>query len=88
MSTKAVNHNVCRLLGLCLLQNELCPISLNRHVLKFILGQEMRFHDLAFFDPTLYESLRKLVQQTLLKEGDVGLEEVEAVFLNMDLNFR
>ena len=27
-------RNVGRLLGLCLLQNELCPLFLNRHVLK------------------------------------------------------
>lgn len=54
-------RNVGRLLGLCLLQNELCPIFLNRHVLKAILGRPIRFHDLAFFDPVMYESLRQLV---------------------------
>ena len=54
-------RNVGRLIGLCLLQNELCPITLNRHVLKTLLGRPIRFHDLAFFDPVVYESLRKLV---------------------------
>lgn len=54
-------RNVGRLMGLCLLQNELCPIAVNRHVLKVILGRSIRFHDLAFFDPVVYESLRQLV---------------------------
>ncbi len=54
-------RNVGRLMGLCLLQNELCPIYLNRHVIKFLLGRKVRFHDLAFFDPVIYESLRQLV---------------------------
>ncbi|XP_014221919.1 E3 ubiquitin-protein ligase hyd isoform X2 [Trichogramma pretiosum] len=56
-----VFRNVGRLIGLCLLQNELCPIFLNRHVLKYILGRPIRFHDLAFFDSVIYESLRQLV---------------------------
>ena len=54
-------RNVGRLIGICLLQNELCPLFLNRHVIKFILGRKVRFHDLAFFDPVIYESLRQLV---------------------------
>ena len=48
------------IMGLCLLQNEICPISLNRHVLKYILGRRIGWHDLAFFDPITYESLRQL----------------------------
>jgi len=54
-------RNVGRLIGLCLLQNELCPLFLNRHVIKYLLGRQIRFHDLAFFDPVIYESLRQLV---------------------------
>ena len=54
-------RNVGRLMGLCLLQNELCPLFLNRHVIKFLLSRKVRFHDLAFFDPVIYESLRQLV---------------------------
>ena len=62
-STERLNafRNVGRLIGICLLQNELCPLFLNRHVIKFILGRKVRFHDLAFFDPVIYESLRQLV---------------------------
>ena len=71
-------RNVGRLMGLCLLQNELCPLFLNRHVIKYILSRYLlvlsptfflilspprpvKFHDLAFFDPVIYESLRQLV---------------------------
>merc|ERR1719278_1273087 len=54
-------RNVGRLMGLCLLQNELCPLFLNRHVIKYILSRPVKFHDLAFFDPVIYESLRQLV---------------------------
>lgn len=53
-----------RLIGLCLLQNELFPLFLQRHVLKYILGRTIRFHDLAFFDPVVYESLRQLVTES------------------------
>ena len=54
-------RNVGRLMGLCLLQNELCPLFFNRHVIKYMLSRKVRFHDLAFFDPVIYESLRQLV---------------------------
>ncbi|XP_047482711.1 E3 ubiquitin-protein ligase hyd-like isoform X2 [Penaeus chinensis] len=74
-------RNVGRLLGLCLLQNELCPIYLNRHVLKYILGRPIRFHDLAFFDPVMYESLRKLVLDA--ENKDTGAD----VFKALDLTF-
>ncbi|XP_069947908.1 E3 ubiquitin-protein ligase UBR5 isoform X2 [Cherax quadricarinatus] len=74
-------RNVGRLLGLCLLQNELCPIYLNRHVLKYILGRPVRFHDLAFFDPVMYESLRKLVLDA--ENKDTGTD----VFKALDLTF-
>ena len=61
-------RNVGRLMGLCLLQNELCPIVLNRHVLKACLGRPIRFHDLAFFDPVVYESFRQLVLEAETKD--------------------
>ena len=64
-------RNVGRLMGLCLLQNELCPLFLNRHVIKFILGRKVRFHDLAFFDPVIYESLRQLVVDAENKVNDI-----------------
>ena len=48
-------------MGLCLLQNEMCPIPLVRHILKYILGRPICWHDLAFYDPELYENLRKLI---------------------------
>ncbi|KAK2568064.1 E3 ubiquitin-protein ligase UBR5 [Acropora cervicornis] len=63
-----------KIIGLCLLQNELCPVNLNRHVIKYILSRRIGWHDLAFFDPMLYESLRKLI--------------VEATSLNAEETFR
>lgn len=69
-----------RLLGLCLLQNELCPIFLTRHVLKSILGRQIKFHDLAFFDPVVYESLRQLVVDAETKDSD-------SLFSALDINF-
>ena len=36
---------VFRILGLCLLQNELCPITLNRHVIKVLLGRKVSDFD-------------------------------------------
>jgi len=70
-----------RLIGLCLLQNELCPIFLNRHVMKYILGRAVRFHDLAFFDPVIYESLRQLVVDAETKDSN-------SLFSALDLTFR
>jgi len=53
-------RNVGRLIGLCLLQNELFPLPLCRHVIKYILNRQIRWHDLAFFDSTMYENLRRM----------------------------
>ncbi|XP_074597147.1 E3 ubiquitin-protein ligase hyd isoform X2 [Brevipalpus obovatus] len=74
-------RNVGRIIGLCLLQNDLCPIFFNRHVIKFILKRNISWHDLAFFDPVLYESLRQLILQA---ETD---KEADAVFSSLDLRF-
>lgn len=72
---------VHRLIGLCLLQNELCPLFLNRHVIKYILGRPIRFHDLAFFDSVIYESLRQLVIDAETKDSN-------SLFSALDLTFR
>ncbi|CAM4857437.1 unnamed protein product [Rotaria socialis] len=53
-------RNVGRLIGLCLLQNELFPLPLCRHVIKYMLNRTIRWHDLAFFDSTMYENLRRM----------------------------
>lgn len=74
-------RNVGRLVGLCLLQNELLPIFLQRHVFKYILGRQIRFHDLAFFDPIVYESLRQLVKDSQSKNGAQLLQSLELNFV-------
>lgn len=70
-----------RLIGLCLLQNELFPLFLQRHVLKHILGRHIRFHDLAFFDPVVYDSLRQLVKDSHTKSGISILQSLELNFV-------
>ncbi|XP_046667814.1 E3 ubiquitin-protein ligase UBR5 isoform X3 [Homalodisca vitripennis] len=78
-------RNTGRLLGLCLLQNELCPIFLNRHVIKCILGRPIRFHDMAFFDPAMYESLRQLVVDAETKDSNSLFAALDLTF-SIDLN--
>ncbi|KAH7937972.1 hypothetical protein HPB49_018577 [Dermacentor silvarum] len=68
------------IVGLCLLQNELCPISFNRHVIKYVLNKRIGWHDLAFFDPLLYESLRQLVLEAESRDSST-------VFSALDLTF-
>ncbi|KAH8242648.1 hypothetical protein KR032_000861, partial [Drosophila birchii] len=74
-------RNIGRLIGLCLLQNELLPLFLQRHVLKYILGRKIKFHDLAFFDPTLYESFRQIIQTALTKDGEETISRMELCFV-------
>merc|ERR1719450_1446258 len=78
-------RNVGRLIGLCLLQNELCPLFLNRHVIKYILGRPIRFHDLAFFDPVIYESLRQLVVDAE-KPGSDNATALQALDLTFSID--
>ncbi|CAL1532111.1 unnamed protein product [Lymnaea stagnalis] len=73
-------RNMGRIIGLCLLQNEICPLFFNRHVLKCILGRRIGWHDLAFFDPVMYESLRSLVE-------DAETKDAQLLFTALDLNF-
>merc|ERR1712128_112259 len=79
-------RNVGRLIGLCLLQNELCPLFLNRHVIKYMLGRKVRFHDLAFFDPVIYESLRQLVVDAENKETSQQLFSALELTFSIDLS--
>lgn len=65
---------------MCLLQNEMCPLFLNRPVLKYILGRKIGWHDLAFFDPVMYESLRQLVIDSETKDASL-------MFTALDMNF-
>ncbi|XP_017139652.1 E3 ubiquitin-protein ligase hyd isoform X1 [Drosophila miranda] len=74
-------RNIGRLIGLCLLQNELLPLFLQRHVLKYILGRKIKFHDLAFFDPALYESFRQIIQNVQTKDGEETINRMELCFV-------
>jgi len=54
-------RTVGRLMGLCVLHNDILPVTFVRPVLKFILGRTIAWHDLAFFDPVVFESMRKMI---------------------------
>ena len=60
----------------------MCPIFLSRHVLKFVLGRRIGWHDLAFFDPVMFKSLRELV-----KEAEEKNESTQMMFSALDLTF-
>jgi E3 ubiquitin-protein ligase EDD1 len=58
-------------------------LYLNRHVLKYILGRPIRWHDLAFYDAQMYESLRQLILDSRTsdeKDGEAALAEYDLVF--------
>ena len=85
-----VFRNVGRVIGLSLLHNELCPIPLTRSVVKQILGRKVNWHDLAFYDSDLFESLRKLIKSSkadasYLQSLDMTFEIVDSVRV-MNLN--
>ncbi|XP_038051829.1 E3 ubiquitin-protein ligase UBR5-like [Patiria miniata] len=85
-STERLNcfRNVGRILGLCLLQNELCPLTLSRHVVKVLLGRKVGWHDLAFLDPALYESLRHLLLDAQ-RDGAEGLINSLDLYFSIEL---
>ena len=66
-------RNVGRIIGICFVQNELCPITLNRLVIKYIRGLPIGWHDLAFFDLDLCESLRQLISDAETSGGERSL---------------
>ena len=53
--------------------------------LQYILGRLIRFHDLAFFDPVIYESLRQLVMDTE-KSGVDGSQALQALDLTFSID--
>ena len=65
-----------------LLHNELCPIPLTRSVVKQILGRKVNWHDLAFYDTDLFESLRKLIQSS--RKDPSYLEQLDMTFEIVD----
>ena len=52
---------------------------------QFILGRAIRFHDLAFFDPVIYESLRQLVMDTE-KSGSESSAALQALDLTFSID--
>lgn len=69
-----------RLIGLCLLQNELFPLPLCRHVIKYILNRSIRWHDLAFFDSTMYENLRRIAYEIERNDNEQSINDLNLTF--------
>ncbi|CAG9541014.1 unnamed protein product, partial [Cercopithifilaria johnstoni] len=82
-STHRLNafRNVGRMIGICLMQMEIFPLHLCRHVLKFILGRPINWFDLAFYDPILFESMRTLV----FNEGPTRSEQINSFYLTFEV---
>ena len=78
-------HLLCRIIGLCLLQNEICPLFLNRHVIKHLLGRGVRWTDLAFFDPIMFESLRKLVFDSETSGNSASMFESLDLYFSVEI---
>eukprot|EP00045_Choanoeca_perplexa_P017341 m.249252 g.249252 ORF g.249252 m.249252 type:complete len:2302 (+) comp17511_c0_seq1:143-7048(+) len=74
----ALCNTIGRLAGLSLRQRDLFPLRLSRHVLKYLLGREVAFHDLAFFDPAVYEAQRQLLND--YKEAGDDFEDLDLCF--------
>lgn len=53
--------NVGRLIGQCIILDVVCPLVLSRPVVKFLLGKNLSWHDFAFYDGDMYESLRQMI---------------------------
>nr|CAH8831156.1 unnamed protein product [Trichobilharzia regenti] len=60
----SIYRGIGRVIGLCLLTNETCPLHFSRPVLKCILGRVLHWHDFAFYDPATFEGLRQLLLHT------------------------
>jgi hypothetical protein len=54
-------------------------------VIKYLLGRKSGFHDLAFFDPDMYESLRQLIVDAKNQVIHSGLPD--GIFLNQKSRF-
>lgn len=53
-------RNVGRMIGLCILHMDIFALKLCRHVLKYILDRPITWYDLAFYDPSMFDSLRSI----------------------------
>ncbi|VDN04928.1 unnamed protein product [Thelazia callipaeda] len=75
-------RNVGRMMGICLMQMEIFPLHLCRHVLKFILGRPINWFDLAFYDDVLFESMRALVYS----DGPTRPEQINNSYLVFEID--
>jgi ankyrin repeat protein len=77
--------NVGRLVGLSLLHNLPISLAFTRPTVKFLLGREVSWTDLAFHNADLYENLRQLLQAETPTEfeaaggGDLTFEVTDVI---------
>ena len=64
-----------RVIGLCLVQNEICPILLNRHVIKFLLGRPVS-NDFTWRTCNIENTLR---ERGLIRERARGLFQIDYI---------
>nr|CAD2203997.1 unnamed protein product [Meloidogyne enterolobii] len=69
-------------MGICLQHMEIFPLPLSRYVLKYILGCNITWYDLAFFDSSLFDSLRSIVYN----ENDESYQSQE-FFNQLEMTF-
>ncbi|CAK5093947.1 unnamed protein product [Meloidogyne enterolobii] len=65
-------------MGICLQHMEIFPLPLSRYVLKYILGCNITWYDLAFFDSSLLilyvQFTMRMMKVTNLKNFSINLK--------------
>jgi E3 ubiquitin-protein ligase EDD1 len=67
-----------RFMGLCFWFRYTIPLMVCRHVAKYLLGRDLAWHDLAFYNADLFEGLRSMLLDA--QEGKKSEEEFTATY--------
>ncbi|ULT90231.1 hypothetical protein L3Y34_008530 [Caenorhabditis briggsae] len=70
----AAFRTVGRIMGICLSQGDIFPLRFARHVYSFILKQPICWLDLGFYDPTLFNNLRSLLQTNFKEQPELDTD--------------
>lgn len=73
-----VFYLIGRFLGYCLWFHHTIPFMLSRHVAKYLIGREIAWHDLAFYNVDLFEGLRRLLIDA--EEKKMSKEEFQSTY--------
>ena len=70
--------------AISLISRQAIPLLLSRHVLKYILGRQISWHDVGFYNADLYEGLRGMLVHC--QEEDLTPETFQSIYmLNFDV---